>query len=39
MVTLTETAVGKVQEFMAEHASPEARAGLRERLKALGYVN
>ena len=29
MVTLTETAIGKVNEFIAEHASSEDRAGLR----------
>ncbi|MEJ2540347.1 MAG: iron-sulfur cluster assembly accessory protein [Gemmatimonadota bacterium] len=29
MVTLTEMAVGKVQEFLSEHAAPEAQAGLR----------
>jgi len=29
MVTLTETAVGKVHEFIAEHAGSEARSGLR----------
>jgi iron-sulfur cluster assembly protein len=29
MVTLTETAVGKVQEFMAEHAETQTLAGLR----------
>lgn len=29
MVTLTETAVGKVNEFIAEHAASDQQAGLR----------
>jgi iron-sulfur cluster assembly protein len=29
MVTLTETAVGKVNEFIAEHATSDDQAGLR----------